>query len=161
LITSIVHTDQWAIERVRWNQTQFSGHEIGLETMGGAITFAVTVSSGGPGGKVDGNPYLADWKRDFPEGNSWWHSRFTGGPSFSGGWFRFLYSEDNRQLGLERITRSLTVPLWMPLIVFAVLPVRWLVLRRRHRAPFACPSCGYDLRATPDRCPECGYATAS
>jgi hypothetical protein len=50
------------------------------------------------------------------------------------------------------------IPYWGLLVLGALLPVlrSRLLLRRRRRPPGACPACGYDLRATPDRCPECG-----
>lgn len=45
--------------------------------------------------------------------------------------------------------------------VLAVLIAACGVLRKRTRtAKNRCPSCGYDLRATPDRCPECGVVPA-
>jgi PAS domain S-box-containing protein len=62
---------------------------------------------------------------------------------------------------------GIRLPNWFLLAVLAVLPARWAALRRGRwrRAELAargrCPSCGYDLRATPERCPECGEVRAN
>ena len=49
------------------------------------------------------------------------------------------------------------------LVLSSVFPAVWildrLVMMREARAKRhtgLCPTCGYDLRATPERCPECG-----
>jgi len=54
---------------------------------------------------------------------------------------------------------------WLPCLLSAALPALWLrrAGHRRRKAREAaglCPSCGYDLRATPGRCPECGHTAA-
>jgi hypothetical protein len=60
--------------------------------------------------------------------------------------------------------REWTVPYWALLLTLACPPsiaVRAILRRRHRRQPGHCPSCGYDLRATPDRCPECGAVPAT
>ena len=54
-----------------------------------------------------------------------------------------------------------TAPYWLiagSAAIPAVLQVLRLRRTRRQRQRGLCPSCGYDLRATPGRCPECGMA---
>jgi len=64
----------------------------------------------------------------------------------------FDYTKE-RQPGWAYI--RLVVPLWELTAILAVLPIAWKRMRPGYMLGL-CPSCGYDLRATPDRCPECG-----
>jgi hypothetical protein len=58
----------------------------------------------------------------------------------------------------------LAVRPWLPALMTSVLPAVWLyryAKARRARREGLCSTCGYDLRASPERCPECGTATAA
>jgi hypothetical protein len=60
--------------------------------------------------------------------------------------------------------RTIGCPLWVLMAAGMLLPgwrcavgVKWFLQRtRRRRRPGLCPSCGYDMRASPTRCSECG-----
>jgi 4-amino-4-deoxy-L-arabinose transferase-like glycosyltransferase len=75
---------------------------------------------------------------------------------------RFAWHEKrNAERGLVHVVA--VAPFWPFVVLTGFLPAVWAVAllpghlreRRRKRAGL-CPSCGYDLRATPGRCPECG-----
>jgi hypothetical protein len=96
--------------------------------------------------------------------------------------FDFINSIDRRWIGPTRAdytcstspfatirisARGFEIPNWLLALLFALLPAGWFHRRRRQRqlakrlAAGLCPSCGYDLRATPERCPECGTSVVT
>jgi hypothetical protein len=68
--------------------------------------------------------------------------------------------------GTKESTESyqFVVPFWSLAILWLIAPCIAYALHRKRRRQLnrgRCPTCGYDLRATPERCPECGAIPAS
>lgn len=66
---------------------------------------------------------------------------------------------------LEENRHFVRIPYWFIVLLFAVAPalrpydrLRQQLRRRREIMRGPCTTCGYDLRASPERCPECGAA---
>lgn len=130
---------------------------------------------------TDGSLALEFWARDTfwlstyqltpPD---WWDRRglYAGAeaarpPSFSSppcafDRFGFHLHHEGNPMDSRRVIAQHTIiaiPLWLVILLSATPPAVAFVHRhrtRRRARAHLCPSCHYDLRATPARCPECG-----
>ena len=94
------------------------------------------------------------------------HTTFVVNPDAPQSPVVLLSHDEKGLLGFEiisynRDTWAVCIPFWFLLAIFSVLPLIWIIRHYRIHSRVRmdrCSSCGYDLRATPDRCPECGKA---
>jgi hypothetical protein len=98
------------------------------------------------------------WQRQFPE------HRFAVGALmvvYHGPLFE--YNNQTHAATMHGYVWSVSARHWVVAMLLAVPSVSWMIaryLRARRTQRGQCPTCGYDLRATPERCPECGTAVA-
>ena len=71
------------------------------------------------------------------------------------GWSHLAFAYHSTPIGYY-IERDVVVPIWFVFAAAMILPAARFRCRHRKLGAGFCSTCGYDLRATPDRCPECG-----
>ncbi len=126
-------------------------------------------NSTGPAGLSSDNGQFVAWRMDQRESSrlspvrSTMHSNGADvSGHLTGRWW--LPSIEHRRTGHKAVDGIYVFcPSWLLALAFIIAP-SYAVLqiwRQRRRVDAArCATCGYDLRATPDRCPECGTVPA-
>jgi hypothetical protein len=155
-------------ERVTWQEDIYHSDAVGrVKNVGvfssrglAGIDFTTARDRPPTGGRIRHIITVVDGTAHEPPPPGFSRDRNWQGPPSSDGattWQRLGFRVD-RQPPSFIVDGSYVIgfPQWVPILVFAVAPGVFLYRQRHRHSTGLCPSCGYDLRATPDRCPECG-----
>jgi hypothetical protein len=138
-------------------------HSVWLQIHDGTAILAISATPKG---------FKSHWESDYSRSNLSFYPGYLG-PSWTGGdgirtWcglglhtgymppVEFIGDCDNVHAQISAI--AATPWIIAPFFLFALLA--WKLSGKRQFAVGCCQSCGYDLRASPDRCPECGKIPA-
>jgi hypothetical protein len=150
----------WYPQPAEWNSRWFAVH-----SYPGTLKFALVRNDFSPAYFEDGKERPEDFRRENPPGLHWALDTALSKPwpPFVTGFF-VRHDDDSYGVGRHDELWELGVRPWLPVVLLLVMPAIWFrrTWKSRHaRRAGLCPSCGYDLRASPERCPECGKMAAT
>jgi hypothetical protein len=109
-------------------------------------------------GKRPMNFAYAEVREPFPMP---WIGRMPNGVAFLGFYVERVAIKAAPGAAAPHQSLSVAIPNYLLIPLFLLLPARRWWRRARVDLRGCCATCGYDLRASPDRCPECGTPKTS
>jgi hypothetical protein len=141
---------------ITWRRGDGPLHYFITSTRGG-----ISVGQAAPLNYSAGLPAGVHWETQAATSDPFFDETLTLGFRISRIPFRSLGFLHPQLLGRDSVV--VTVPDWFLVSLVAIPPLVFafrLRQRRRVKRSGLCGTCGYDLRAKPDRCPECGASVA-
>ena len=158
---SYYRADEFGVQAKRWTPDRWTFARGRLHSEQGRCRIGFDLDD-------TGDPEWLRYFRKMPIGPTFVHKSRPAAwatfpnPGVERWWYRLGFAlRENPYREPTRISYMAGFPHWMLLLIGGVscapaaAGVRPLQRRRRRRQGL-CETCGYDLRASPDRCPECG-----
>ncbi len=165
----------WIADTVHWSAWEYNGSEVNRQLEERTLNLGSGIVCYGHEFTRGNTNYFSGLRTRHGDRDRWmeWTTKpaSTGAVRVggSGFWnehgFAYVYNRSDSSLSsYVSWWRGIMLPLWTLCLLFGLLPISALFVkmkerrRRVRRRPGHCGSCGYDLRARPERCPECGTA---